>query len=644
MIEFLRNFHFLRPWYLLFLLIPFVLYLKKINIKNSVSSWEDICDKPLFDFLSINNGNNKKKNLKKYIYLALLFSSIAAAGPCWKKTEIPSFVVENPNLFVLSMSGDMFKTDIKPSRIDRAKYIISDIVDEVLQGQFGLEVYSDEPFVISPITDDAKLIKNLTQQISLDIMPSSGDRLDRAIDLAIQKFRDAKYASGNIILFSSDVGQRFDLAMEYVEKAKKLNYTINFIDMSFDGNEKLKILAEKGNGVYLNIRENNLKSLVKKLNDINAEKIKLSQNLRSNYMDFGYYLLIVPLISVLMFFRKGFFVFLLLFSFNAEAGFWRNNNQEGLELFKQERFEEAEQKFKNSLWKSIALYRQEKFEEALKELEKESSEIALYNKGVVLAKLCKYEEAKNTFLEVTKINPNNEDAKHNLRELENLFIKAKDNPSLLDCNNNQQQNNQNQSKDNENNKQEESSLSEDNKEQNSNPQDSENKQNKEQENNEQKNIDEQQTNNQQADSNENKKEDSKTEEKKNEQNNNDANNNDKQNNENKSNTNEDSNKKSNKNKNENKNNNEEADSDKTDGKSKNNNNKTDNQNSEESMKDGQQDVSVVNAKEGGKDEEYDEEALIMQRRYRDIPEDVGGLLREFIKKEYMKDRYRNEIN
>ena len=31
--------------------------------------------------------------------------------------------------------------------------------------------------------------------------------------------------------------------------------------------------------------------------------------------------------------------------------------------------------------------------------------------------------------------------------------------------------------------------------------------------------------------------------------------------------------------------------------------------------------------------------MAMQRQYREIPEDTGGLLREFIKKEYMKERY-----
>ncbi|MBE6463405.1 MAG: VWA domain-containing protein [Alphaproteobacteria bacterium] len=649
MIEFLNNFHFLRPWCLLFLFIPLALYLKKISIKNSVSSWEDICDKPLFDFLSVNNKNVKKKNLKKYIYTALLFSSFAAAGPCWKKTEIPSFVIENPNLFVLSMSNDMFNTDIKPSRMDRAKYMVSDIVDEVEQGQFGLEVYSDEPFVISPITDDANLIKNLTQQVSLDIMPSYGDRLDRAIDLAIKKFQDANYSSGNIILFTSDVGQKFDLALKHAEKAKKSKYTINIIDASFDGNEKLRLLTEKGNGVYLRIRENNIKPLIKKLNDINAEKTKLSQNMRSNYEDFGYYLLIVPLISVLMFFRKGFLVFLLLFSFNAEASFWKNNDQEGYALFKQEKFDEAYKKFEDPLWKSVALYRQEKFEESLKELEKENSEIALYNKGVVLTKLCKYEEAKNVFLEVSKINPNNEDAIHNLRELENLFIKAKKDPSVLECDNQKQCDNPNQSEDN-NNKNEEnknekseqpSDLQGDNKEKDSKSKDGQNNQENQQENNEQKNSNEQQEKQQSGSQDEENKNNNQQDE--NQEQNSKESNNEKQNNENEP-PKGDSDKDTNENQNNN-NTNDEANGDKTEGKRKDNNKNNDtSSNDEESTQEAQQDVSVMNAKKGNDDEEYDEEALIMQRRYREIPDDVGGLLREFIQKEYIKDRYRNEVN
>ena len=53
-------------------------------------------------------------------------------------------------------------------------------------------------------------------------------------------------------------------------------------------------------------------------------------------------------------------------------------------------------------------------------------------------------------------------------------------------------------------------------------------------------------------------------------------------------------------------------------------------------------MPVMGAKKTDKEEDFDEEAMIMQRRYREIPDDTGGLLREFIKKEYLKDRYSDE--
>ena len=68
---------------------------------------------------------------------------------------------------------------------------------------------------------------------------------------------------------------------------------------------------------------------------------------------------------------------------------------------------------------------------------------------------------------------------------------------------------------------------------------------------------------------------------------------------------------------------------------------TKNKNSDLDKEDKQKAKSLL-AKEGDENEKYDEEAMAMQRLYREIPEDVGGLLREFIKKEYMKDRYNNE--
>ena len=611
MIDFVQNFHFLRPWLLLFLLIPIGLLLKKIKT-NQTSSWEEICDKHLLNFLIVREAGIKKVNFKKLIYIGLIFASISAAGPSWEKIEIPSFSAENPNIFVLSLAQDMQLTDISPSRLDRAKYIISDVADNVsAQAQYGIMVYSDEPYLISPITDDVNIIKSLLYQITSDIVPDNGDRLDRAISLAVERFKSAEYSKGNIILLCSDVGQRFDLALEKTKEAVALGYKLNIVDMSYDGNDKLKLLANNGQGAYLRVFDTSINPLLNNIKQLDYSNMQASKNLRSIYLDFGYYLIFIPLICLSFFFRKGILVLVLFFiSSNANAGFLLNNDQEGFNLFKQEKYELAKDKFDDINWQGISLYMLNNHEEALKKFEKIKSSDGFYNKGVTLVKLCKYNEALDAFRESFKIDSNNEDARYNIEILENLFAEAKDSPSLLECQNNNQQQNQNQnnndenennSQKNENNSQENNKSSPDNEEKNE-PSDNNNNN----DNNENENQDKQNQNN-----NENQQKD-----------------NSKQNSDEKSDSSD-------------KNNSEASDNSKSNSKKQNKQSSKTNENSK-TDEESQQNAHTMQMQEGDDNEKYDEEAMVMQRLYREIPEDVGGLLREFIKKEYLKDRYNNE--
>ena len=644
MIEFLQNFHFLRPWILLFLALPLLFYLKNIRLEGKISSWENVCDKNLLNFLLIHKGKHKKLSLRKFFYVGLLSCIIGAAGPAWKKVEIPTFTIENPSMFVLSLARDMQLTDITPSRLDRAKFMISDIANHFPDGQFGLEVYSQEPYIISPITDDIKIIKSLLSQITPDIVPDQGDRLDRAIDLAIERFKTANYSSGHIILFASDVGQRLDFAIDAAQKAARLNYSINVIDTSFSGNDKLQMLAEKGNGVYLSVKDARLDKLISKINEKNQEKIQLSQNLRSNFLDYGYYLVFLGLICMLPFFRRGLLILCIfcLFSMEASAGFLLNDNQEGLKLFNSKQYELAFQKFKDSIWKGLSLYKQEKKEEALKEFEKNKTDVGLYNAGVVLTKLCQYEKALSAFSEALKLNPKNEDALYNKKVLEDLFEKAKDDPSVLSCSDNQQQNNQNNQK-NEDNQQQDSdqqNQSQNDKEQQENSDNQDNQNNDQSEEQEQQQQSSSDTpNNENNNSAQNQEPDKGQQDKDSQQDSaqsQEKSDSDKNNDEAPS---QEDNNKENQDK-ENQNTPQKANKD-DGGENKSDNKEGDDDNATD-MQEQEAEVPVMNAKEGDEDTQYDEEALAIRRKYREIPEDPGGLLREFIKKEYLKDRYHDE--
>ena len=669
MTDFIQNFHFLRPWVLLFFILPIIFYFKKIGLKNLYSSWENICDKNLLDFLLSDKARHKKISIGKYFYTGLIAAIIAAAGPSWKKIEIPTFVIENPSMIVLSLAQDMQLTDVSPSRLGRSKFIISDIADSLPEGQFGLEVYSQEPYVITPLTDDVKIIKSLLPQITPDIVPDQGDRLDRAIDLAIERFKSAGYSSGNIILFASDIGQRFDLALEKAEAAAKLKYSLNIFDASFSGNDKLQLLAEKGNGLYMSIKNPDISKLVGKVKTENQDKVALSQNLRSTFLDYGYYLVFICLICMMPFFRRGLLIlFLCCFSLQAHAGLFMNNNQEGLSLFEQQQYDKALEKFDNSLWKGVTLYKMDKQEEALKEFSKEKTDKNLYNAGVILTKMCKYEEALKMFNEALELNPKNEDATYNKKVLEELFEKAKEDPSVLKCQDEQeqqqQQQNQNQQNNSENNQNQEENQSDQNQDQNQNQdRQQEQQQQSGQQNQQDENNDNSQQNNndqqQQSQENSSDKNNSENEQNQNQQQS-EQQQSDQQNDEQQKNEDSSQNKENNDKEDNSSNQQSTADNDQNqkpdekgnqpdkanndDGDEQKSQNKEGNDNNGSEMQEEEVEAQVMNAKEGDDDTEYNEEALALQRRYREIPEDVGGLLREFIRKEYRKDRYHDENN
>lgn len=640
--DLLQNFHFLRPWLLVFLLLPLLLFFKKLKTGGNASSWVDVCDKNLLNFLLVSNSGQKHFSVKKLIYTGLTVAAIAAAGPAWKKTEIPSLTVENPNMFVLSLAQDMQLTDITPSRLDRAKFMVSDLAEHIPQGQFGLEVYSEEPYVITPIADDVKLLKNLLPQIKPDIVPDNGDRLDRAIDLAIERFKAAGYAQGNIILFTSDVGQRFDLALQHVKKASALNYKVHVIDTSFSGNEKLKVLADTGNGVYLSVRSANTQKLVNEIAKINEERIKRSQNMRSDFEDYGYYLLFIPLFCTLMFFRRGMIVLvLLLFPLQAYAGFFLNNDQEGFRLFQKGQYEQALKFFKNADWIGATLYKQGRPEDALKEFQKSNSSLSFYNQGVILTKMCKYNEAKEAFAKALEADAKNSDAEYNLTIINELFEKAKQDPSVLECGNNQKQQNPST-----NDAQEQKPRQDQSSNNNPPPQSNKEKQEQQEQSSQNQTGQNGQSQSQSQQNDKNIPEASP----KTEQGNSTASGADEENRNAKTNPegqqqktgpdSERSDETSSQKNSENKQQpaeatlegEDEAQSRNTPG---NDNNGTERQQEEQS-------VNLIRAQQGNENEQYDGEAIMMQRQYREIPEDPGGLLREFIKKEYVKDRYRDE--
>lgn len=435
-----QDFHFLRPWWLLGLIIPAAVYVFIYKNSQIQSAWQKVCDKNLLDYLLIKNNGTKGYKASVSAALITLFLVMALAGPTWLKKENPALSVENPVMILLNMSGEMWNKDVSPSRIERAKYVIKDLTKSLKNTESGLIVYSKEPFMITPLTEDTSLIDNIMSALQLDIMPQDGDRLDRAIELAVSRMQKTGLPHGNLIVITSNVGERFDAALTGASQASDAGFDVNIVNISKTTNDKLQMVADKGNGLYLNYQQS-LAPLIQKINDITAKEIKQSKNMQTVWEDMGWYLLWLPALLFLFSFRRGAFVIILGCFFNiytAEASWFLNDNQEALHDFEKQNYAEAAEKFTDTQWKGAAAYKNGDYEAAYENFLQKADATALYNQGNALAKGGKIAEAIKKYEEALQKQPDFADAKFNLE-----YLKKQQ----------QQKNQQNQQQKQENNKQ-----------------------------------------------------------------------------------------------------------------------------------------------------------------------------------------------
>lgn len=580
----MNTFQFLRPDFLWFIPLLFILPFLLTKSISSSNVWEKICDKILLGYLTTDQKSTRKKS-NFWIYLSFLSAVIALAGPSFRQTVEPVVAKQVPLMIVLDLSSDMNRIENTLSRLSRAKIEITDILKKSKASPSGLIVYTYEPFLISPLTYDPNIIINLLPAVSSDIMPLGGNKLDRALELATSKLRANDYSEANILVLTADIPLGFDKSLEVARKAAAQGYKTSVYGLSAKTNEKLQKLASSGEGIYINTSFASSEKLINLFKNAQTDEYKQTENTITIPEDDGIFFVFISLFCLLFLFRANFGIFalFLMLPFYADAGFWYTADQEGALAFSSKEYAKAASKFKNDDWKAAAYYKAKNYAGALKILEGKTDAVSLYNKGNALAKAGKINKAIQTYEEVLKKEPNNEDAKFNLEYLKNLA---------------KQQQQQSQNKDNTN----------QNQDQNNNQNQTDQNQN---ENNDRQNDDNKQDSNQNENSDTNQQN----------QNTPDENNENQENDENQNQDNSAPDKQENQAPDENSTDQNEEPKD-----------------TEDDMSAEQTQTPALPAKEENA-QKYDETVQARTQKFRALKEDPGGLLKAFIKQEYLKKRY-----
>jgi Ca-activated chloride channel family protein len=132
-------------------------------------------------------------------------------------------------LIALDVSASMNAEDVRPSRLEKAKFEINRLIERLDGDRVGLIVFTGEAFLQSPMTLDYSALRLFLDIVSTDQMPSSATDFAAALDIASQAFstldsenteqNNAASSAARVLLIISD-GE--DHEQEFSDPLKKL--------------------------------------------------------------------------------------------------------------------------------------------------------------------------------------------------------------------------------------------------------------------------------------------------------------------------------------------------------------------------------------------------------------------------------------
>jgi Ca-activated chloride channel family protein len=331
-------------------------------------------------------------------------------------------------MIALDVSNSMLADDVKPNRLERAKQIVSKIIDRLSDNRIGIVIFAGRAYVQMPMTTDHSAAKMYLSAISPDDIPAQGTVISQALKTSYAAFavKEKKYRS---IILITDGEDHDEEAIKITRQLAEDGIMVNTVgigspqgapikdnktnDYKRDENgaivisrlneEVLKSIAQNGNGLYqlFNTADLVASNIQKQLSGLG--QTTLTDTAFAVYKNYFWYFLIAALLILTIEFlipeKKKFThqttkkssavvgVMLLLFNVSFAQQGVNKAIKNGNEAYKKDQFETAATSYQKALNKAP------------------DNNIALYNLGNALYKTDKPEDAVKLYENSIKSSP-----------------------------------------------------------------------------------------------------------------------------------------------------------------------------------------------------------------------------------------------
>lgn len=328
-------FRFAHIEYLSLLLIVVVLIVAHIlYTRHKRRQLEEFGDPSLLEEL-MPNASRIRPHVKfalEMLALTLLIFAVARPQYGTKEQTIKREGIEV--MIALDISNSMLAEDVMPNRLDKAKQMLSKLVDQMVDDKLGLVVFAGDAFTQLPITCDYVSAKMFLQNITPDLIPAQGTAIGAAINTCMRSFGAEQSEAGRAIILITDGENHEDDAMAAAKAAAEKGINVFVVGIGKpdgspipDGhgafrkdrsgqvvvsrlNEQMcQDIAAAGKGIYVRADNSNtaLRALQKEINKLATADIetKVYTDYNEQYQSFVLIAFLLLVIDFFIFSRKN---------------------------------------------------------------------------------------------------------------------------------------------------------------------------------------------------------------------------------------------------------------------------------------------------------------------------------------------------
>ena len=416
------------------------------------------------------NFSSAKFNLK-FILFVLAFALCAAGIAGLVKPDNTQKVNRKgiDIMIALDVSKSMLANDIQPSRLERAKQVITKIIDNSPEDKIGLVVFAGRAYLQMPMTIDHAAAKMYLSSASPDDVPTQGTVISDALKMCYAAFNQKEKTYKTIVLIS-DGEDHDDNAIKITKQLAREGIMVNTIGIGspegapiMDPETNSYKTDDKGNTVISKLNEQELSNIAKEghgLYQLYTSTNEVANNLKNKFSGIGtavvsdssyeafkqyfqYLLGAAFLFLIIEFFisekrkvSRKVLAASLLFLFICNSSIAQNVKSKiikGNDAYKKNDYNNAENNYrdaekldeKNSIANynlGNTLYRKDNLDGAVASFDNTiknstediTKEKAYYNKGVAYQKAKKLPECITAYKNALMLNPQDEDARQNL--------------------------------------------------------------------------------------------------------------------------------------------------------------------------------------------------------------------------------------